>query len=93
MNLDNLGFICVVEGDAYGYLALCSFFLIVTLALPTVGAVTRRVNALKRRGLEWDPYKTLSSLASEGVSNASASRRICVEVGGQGNIGMKGSGE
>ncbi|CAJ1371271.1 unnamed protein product [Effrenium voratum] len=61
MSLDNLGFRCLVDGDVYGYVSFALFFVLVNAAVPMVGALSRCMTCLRRRGLAWDSYKSLST--------------------------------
>ena len=61
-NLDALGFSCAAGGNVTRYASTASFFWVVALALPTVGLITNFIPILKRRGLAWDKYKTVSTL-------------------------------
>lgn len=72
MSLDNLGFRCLVNGDVYGYVSFALFFVLVNAAVPMVGALSRCMTCLRRRGLAWDSYKSLSSLAFPSADSRSA---------------------
>ncbi|CAK8995298.1 unnamed protein product [Durusdinium trenchii] len=61
-NLDALGFSCAAGSNVARYVSTASFFWIVAVALPTVGLLTNLIPILKRRGLAWEKFKTISTL-------------------------------
>ncbi|CAJ1447546.1 unnamed protein product [Effrenium voratum] len=60
-NLDALGFGCLSHGNVYRYTSTALFFLVVVLALPITGALTRLLWIMKKHGLAWEKFKTYST--------------------------------
>ena len=75
-NLDALGFSCAAGSNVARYVSTASFFWIVAVALPTVGLLTNLIPILKRRGLAWEKFKTISTLGQFLQAPESAAVRV-----------------
>ena len=59
-NLDALGFACAAGGNVSRYAGTALFFFGATAGLPAIGLLTNLVPIMKRKGLAWEKYKTIS---------------------------------